>query len=240
MKVIFHLIILSITINLFGDEILVGNEYYSGKYDYADPSSHTLPLVPTAFTNPEGTWYFSDRELLFLDYGKAITANTQLAAGCLFPVSTEFNAFTFGIKQNVLQHRNGPLSAALFLNGSIILSEEDGNNSVLSPGGILTYGNLDNNLTTALMYSKTEDSDIMIFALGGCLRSFKQTKFTAEFIYFHGRNQKQDEDDIEDNILNVGIRFFGKTMSFDICGFRPLRSTGSMLLIPYVQYKYHF
>jgi hypothetical protein len=77
-----------------------------------DPIGHTLLFMPTAFTPPKGSVVFRDFELLFLTLGYSPTSSTSVVAGAMFPVTSEFNALTLGVKQGVYQKANGAVALA--------------------------------------------------------------------------------------------------------------------------------
>ena len=47
-------------------------------------------------------------------------------------------------------------------------------------------------------------------------------------------------DDDFNGLLNLGFRLFGEGWSFSFTGIRPLDSTGDLMLIPMVQFSFHF
>ena len=62
---------------------------------------HELLIMPTAYTMPQGSSYFTDYELFFLNYTYAPTKSTHIGAFMLFPVVSEaFETITVGVKQN--------------------------------------------------------------------------------------------------------------------------------------------
>ena len=64
-------------------------------------SDQALFFLPTAFLPPAGSFTFRDFELFFMTLGYSPSARTAISAGLLFPVSSEVQVLTTGIKQNL-------------------------------------------------------------------------------------------------------------------------------------------
>ena len=93
MKTVFFIILFLIAFNVFAEEYHVGD--------------HELFLMPTAYTMPKGTFYFSDYELVFLNFTAAPFNGIHVGVFTLFPITSDFlNTLTFGIKQNYYQSHN--------------------------------------------------------------------------------------------------------------------------------------
>ena len=92
-RIIVFVVILLLANGLFGREYQVGD--------------HELCLMPTAYTMPVGSTYFTDYELFFLNFTFAPTNRTHVGFFTLFPVTTDFlQTFSVGVKQNYVKKEN--------------------------------------------------------------------------------------------------------------------------------------
>jgi len=84
--------------------IVLGSCLFAQDYVIGD---HDLLFMPTAKTIPKGTSYFSDYELVFLNYSFGVTDRTTISAYSLFPITDSFTeTFTLSVKQNYYQYKN--------------------------------------------------------------------------------------------------------------------------------------
>ena len=67
------------------------------------PGDHELLTMPTAWTMDQGSSYFTDYELFFLNYSYGVTPRTHVGVFTMFPIVSEFiNTVSLGVKQNWL------------------------------------------------------------------------------------------------------------------------------------------
>ena len=205
-----------------------------------DPIAHTLLLMPTAFTPPKGSIVFRDFELLFLTLGYSPTNTTSIVAGALFPITPEFNALTFGIKQGVYQQANG--AVAVVGNITVPVGRE------INDAGFLWL------LNAVASYRFADEVGVHIAAggngaqgkgtsvqglsmgLGSDVRLGAHVKLLAEVL--HGATTFDPGS--SGTLINLGIRIHGDRLSADIGGMRPLENTGDLLFIPLVSVGYRF
>lgn len=103
-------------------------------YKYDDPNHCSLLFMPSAETNPKGTWYISDYELLFMNVGYSPVENLHISTGFLFPIVPEMlteGPISFGFKFRTIGE---PYKYNMSVMGSFTTILED------SEGGIITYG----------------------------------------------------------------------------------------------------
>ena len=205
-----------------------------------DPIGHTLMLMPTAFTPPKGSVVARDFELLFLTLGYSPTNSTSVVVGAMFPVTTEFNAITMGIKQGVYQQANGAI--AIVGNVTVPISEEINNAAFLwllnvvasyrfadkvgvhvAAGGIGAQG-------------RGEGARSASVAAGTDIRLTSHIKLLGEVL--HGGTSFDPSSTA--TLINVGVRIHGERLSADIGGMRTVQEVGDFFIIPLVSVGYRF
>ncbi len=182
-----------------------------------DPDRNSILLTPTAETLPKGSQYFRSFELLFLNYGVAVTDNLNLSMACFFPVSPNWNFLALGAKWRVLDR--GEELLGLAVTGSYLIAPNDQTFSTL--GMVLGVGDAHRSLNMAIDYGVDEDGEsgerIM---LGGDWQFSRKMKLITEWgssaMIFSGG------DDDFDGFLTFGFRIFGDDMAFTLGAFRPL------------------
>lgn len=209
----------------------------------ADPIAHALVLMPTAFLPPRGSIVFRDFELLFLTLGFSPTATTSIVAGAMFPISTEFNAITLGVKQGVYQNKSATSAVAVVGNVTMPIGSSineagflwllnvvgsqrvtEGFNVHAAVGGIGAQGS-------------GENVRGMSFGLGTDYRLTKNVKFLAEVL----RGGVSFDPGSSATLINAGFRLHGERLSADLCAMRPVgEEFGGLAFIPLVNVGYRF
>lgn len=210
-KVVFAVIVILIAVSLFAQSYEVGD--------------HDLFLMSTAKTIPKGTSYFSDYELFFINYTFGITDRASISAYSLFPIVEEFlQTLTLSYKQNYL--RQGNVQSAFWLT-YILDAEAYGIGNVVSvdtPGASIHFG------LTALNTITSDDYGYMLM-LGAKANVNKKTDFILEY-----ENVDSGIENDFNGVLTLGLRFKGKTITWDIAGIRPLiDDNSSLLFLPFVK-----
>ncbi|MCF7814114.1 MAG: hypothetical protein K9N09_08565 [Candidatus Cloacimonetes bacterium] len=197
-------------------------------YEY-EAGDHDLFLMPTAYTMPKGSKYFSDYELFFLNYAIAPTDRTHLALFTLFPITTDFlNTFSVGVKQNYL--RKEKIQSAFWC---AFNPESVG----LSIGNVLSLGQKKRSIHVGLsaLTARGADDFEFLYMLGARLGS-ERSDFIIEF---ENTNSLIDSD--FSGIMTLGFRFRGKTITWDFAGIRPLfEDMGNLLFIPFLKATVYF
>src|SRR5206468_6498876 len=75
-----------------------------------DPQGDRVVLLPTATTHPQGTFFFSNYELIVFQGGYAFTDSTQLSVTAIPIPSESVTALDFSLKSSV--YRGGLVRAA--------------------------------------------------------------------------------------------------------------------------------
>jgi hypothetical protein len=192
-----------------------------------DPSENSILLTPTPATLPKGTGYFRSIELFLLNFGYAPTDNLNLAAGILFPVSSEIFPFMVGAKLRVLDRERRPFGLALAASYTYFDElRDDGLGTVSAVAGI---GDTHRSLNVTVGTNIGAESPSALYMLGADAQVSRGTKFVVEV---GSSSALLFDDDDYDGLLNLGFRFFGERMAFTLTGFRPLGDSSGLFLFP--------
>ena len=202
----------------------------------SDPDYNTIMFCPTPSTLEQGDWYFRDFELFVLNFGYGLTDNLDLSFGTLFPVTGDIELITLGAKLEILDRDTEGLGLAL-TGGGFILDDE----SVWSAGAVAGVGDRRRslNLAVSMGFSEHGNSD-PIFMIGGDTQVGDGTKLFAE--YGNSARSFGDSDDFY-GLINLGVRFFGKSLSVSLSGLRPLidgDDDDNLFAIPMVMVSKHW
>ena len=207
--------------------LLLGNGLFGRDYQVGD---HELFAMPTAYTMPAGNTYFTDYELVFLNFTFAPTNRTHVGFFTLFPVVTEFlETFSIGAKQNYLKTERLE-SAAWFA----YTAEIDG----FSIGNVLSISKESSSFHLGISGLKALDEKKWeyLFMAGG---KIDVSERTACIVEYETTSSAWDTD--FSGLISFGIRFKGKQVAWDIAGVRPLmKDTGNLLFLPYIKATVYF
>jgi len=187
------------------------------------PGDHELLLMPTAYTMEKGQSYFSDYELVFLNYSYAVSSGTHLAVFTMFPVTTDFlETLTFGAKQ--LYVNDDFVKAAVWVTFTPKVSG-------LTIGSVFSFGKPSNGFhlglgTASSFEERTAEWPLVIMA-GYRVDISGTLSLLAEYT-----NAKAAIDEGFNGLLSIGLRFRGETISWELGGLRPLETTGDFLFLP--------
>ena len=184
---------------------------------------HELLLMPTAYTMETGQSYFSDYELVFLNYTYGVTPSTHVGIFTLFPITKDFlETVTLGVKQKYLS--SDFVSSALWVSYTPKVSG-------LTVGNVFSFGKTSNGLhvgiATASSFEENTAEWPLIIMLGYRLDISKKLSLLAEYT-----NVEALIEDGFNGLLSIGIRFRGESISWELGGIRPLESTGDFLFAP--------
>jgi hypothetical protein len=208
-----------LTIILFCIALSIYGEYVVG--------DHELIFMPTAYTMPKGSKYFSDYELIFINFTFAPTDRTHIGLFTLFPITSDFlDYFALGVKQNYYKSLNVE-SAAWFS----FLAEADG----ISFGNVLSMKNDKTSLHIAISQVKGFDASQWetIYMLGAKSKLGGTTSFIIEY----GNTSSAIENDF-DGLLTFGIRLHSSKLAWDLAGVRILgldEDVTGLLLLPMIK-----
>lgn len=225
-----------------------------------------LVFVPTARTCKKGLIDFKDFELLFLTLSAAPTNSTILSAGSLFPITTDFQLYSFAVKQQLYVADDGVFAAALmgqiskpvgmedvhyFWNTFAICSFQPSpifslHGSLLFSGGKRTEWDYsahvyNDNFPTGQKKNVVYTS--INYMAGVELVAATHIKMVVEFFDNLGILDAFGENSGDVYFLNCAVRLFWESISVDIAGLRPISpgaDFGSLLLIPFVNVSFRF
>jgi len=203
----------------------------AGAYQTGD---HELLTMPTAWTMDKGQSYFTDYELVCLNYNYGITPRTHIGVFTLFPVTAEMlRSLTLGMKQNWLQGEK--VSSALWLTYS---PDFQG----LTVGNVFSFGTPANGFHAGacLVKGLENNSDFeddgntgpeeYVFMAG--YRKDLGPRLSGLLEYY---TSSSILDDGFNGLGNFGLRWRGENLAVDFGGMRPLSDTGDLLFIPYLK-----
>jgi len=203
------LLLLAVLITL---TVPTGAEYAAG--------DHELFFMPTAYTMPKGSSYFSDYEVLILNYTYAVTSRTHIGVFSFFPMNKEvLETAAIGIKQNY--YSSEQTSCALW---AAVIPK----NKIFNLGNVVSLGKKGKSLHIAAsaVYVANEDETFdsagdfkahrwsFTYTIGYRKDLSEKTSLIAEYSYISA------EDDAD--FLCVGPRFRTKKIAWDIAAARPL------------------
>lgn len=191
------------------------------------PGDHEVLIMPTAYTMPKGSAYFSDYEVFLLSSGYAVTSTTHISAAVLFPVYKGFyNTATFGIKQNY--YRSNGFSGAAFSSITVY-------SGAFLIGNVFSLGTPERNFNIGVAYySQLEESrnSQFVYMLGSKFDVSRSVSILAEF---DGLNYAYASD-FNGGIISLGLRFRSDDITWEIAGIRDLsNNSGSLLFFPFVK-----
>jgi len=193
------------------------------------PGDHELLLMPTAYTMPEKTSYFSDYELLLLNYSYAVTSSTHLSAFTFFPITTRFyESLTLGFKQKVWSTDILQTSAY----GTFTPKE-----SLFSIGEVFSFGERRRSFHFSIAYVKfVEDvKPFWVYMAGIRIDASEKSSIILEYEKLSAVGQEGGTA-----MLTFGLRIRSTNMSWEIAGMRPLEYTGELLAMPLLKVGYYF
>ncbi len=206
--------------------VLLTTSLYPQKYLASD---NELLLMPTAYTMPTDNSYFSDYELLLLNYSYAVTPTTHISVFSLFPITPLFyETLTLGFKQKIISFEQ--VQTSLF--GSYTPQSTS-----YSIGDVISLGQPSKSFHLSLAYIKySEESDAdWIYMFGFRIDPSEKTSLLIEY---ENTNSLIHKD--YNGLISIGIRIRSTNMSWDLAGLRPLHDTGNLIFMPLIKVGYYF
>ena len=197
---------------------------------------HELLVMPTAYTMPKGSAYFSSYELFFMNYNRAISDRTHIGIFSMFPVTTDFlETVTLGLKHNYFR---GNTAASSFW-GSVMPKSK-----VVLAGNVVSIGEPRQALHLGMgvvdSWEEEDDSAVWLYLAGYNFPIGRRTDMIVEYSNFS--LDFLDDDDLDFNgLITLGFRFRSQSISWMFGGFRPLEDTGDeFLFFPYLKATLYF
>ncbi len=213
---------------------------------FNDANADRAILFSTAETHPKGTFFFSDYELLLLQFGYAFTDNLQLTLTGVPPIiQSQPYFFDLALKLNFL--RTDVVRAAIIGSGMAIFTGQDTEPSSLFGArlnGVAQFcfetsckSSFSLNVGTFL---NSESNVIVPITLGGGLvvHVSDLVKLLLEPAYALAVGSGV-ENQPEGFLLDYGVRLSGNHFGFDFAFIRPFATESPFILgIPYVAFTY--
>ena len=202
----------------------------------ADPqfvaADQALFIIPTAYTMPKGKSAITDFELLILQYTYAPVEHLHISAGMAFPIVSELiRSLTIGAKFNYFHQGN--VQAAVF--GSYSPHPDI---RAANIGHVLSIGKPGGSVHFAVTKPFGEIEDIgkggVVAALGGIADLGPRVAGIGELYLYLSKDEPL-------KAFNLGLRFKGKNISWDLGGMRPIGiDTGGFIAFPFVKATFIF
>jgi hypothetical protein len=195
------------------------------------PADQEMIFSPTAYTMPQGNAYFTDYEILLLNYTYAITHTTHIGIFTMFPMIESFTeTITLGIKQNYFRSK--------FLQFAAYSSFTPGSQSLII-GNAVSIGQVNNGATINVVYTTVFDNSTdggFGFSLSYRYDPSENTSVLAEFDYGFGAFDETP------SLLTIAFRLRSTHLAWELGGMRPLTSgsESSLILFPILKATYYF
>lgn len=188
-------------------------------FRFVDANTDRVLITSTAETHPEGTFYFTDYELVLLQFGYAITDHVQISLTGVPPlVENQPYFFDLAIKGNVV--RNDTLRLALIGALDVVVDEDGDTFWGARPGavGTLCFGQTcQSNVSAGLGTFVNDDLGDFVpftFNLGVIGRVSELVAFLVEPIFL---GVLGDETEVANGmLLNYGVRLSGEQWGLDV------------------------
>lgn len=184
---------------------------------------HNLLLMPTAYSIPAKSSYFTDYELIFLNYTIALGSRTHIGVYTLFPITSSFlESITLEVKQNYLRSSS--------FQGALIGSYTPKAN-LISIGNVFSIGKRKTNFHIgASAWGNLSESDWEVVLMAGLqTRIKKSASLLIEYTNFSSLL-----DDFN-GLISLGVRLRSDKIAWEIGGIRPLEYAGDLFLWPFLK-----
>jgi hypothetical protein len=215
---------------------------------FTDANADRVVLFSTAETHPKGTFYFSDYELILLQFGYAITDDFELALTGVPPiVKNQPYFFDLAAKLNV--HRGDVFRFAVQAAFDGILVPDSNPSSLFGvrPGvvgqfcfDLLCHHSVSLNAST-FVNSQSNIVLPLLFSAGLTVRANKLIKILAEPAYPTYAGGGGNLDSPKGFIGSYGIRLSGAHWGLDLTFIKPFYSgadIGLIMGVPWVAFTY--
>jgi hypothetical protein len=201
-----------------------------------DPNIDRVFLLPSADTQPKGTFAFNDYELFMIGLTYGVTDNFQLSATTLAPIVKDMPTFlSASAKLRVV----GEGRVHLALQGTLTYVNDgddgDSEESVFggSLGALATFC-LDEPCRSALHASVTgmapiaennsSENFLLVYSAGATVKVAKHVKLLGEVTSAGINDEDSGFDQAEGALVSYGVRFFSGSIAGDVGFVKPLYS----------------
>lgn len=191
---------------------------------------HELILMPTAYTMPITNSYFTDAQVLLLNFTYAVTPSTHVGVFSFFPFRKDFyESITVGIKQNYVRAEN--IQSAVYLTYTV-------DEKLFILGNVISLGVPSNGLHVSAAYltSAEVENDVLIWGLGYRIDPYENTSLILEY----SNGKKTDHGKLTGGLLSLAYRIRSEYLSWEIGGMHIFDNNNDWLLYPLLKATYYF
>jgi hypothetical protein len=200
-----------------------------------DPQADRGVIAPTAYTHPKGTYYFSDYELALLQFGYAITDDTQITLTGVPPLSEE-RVLILDVTLKTTLYRGGLVRVAALGSTSGIAAKEIGLVGVGRVGGVVQLCTTRDCVSSLSLSSDVTLAGVLLMINGatGIYRVGRTTSLVAELDTLVPLGK--DSGQLNGGLASGGVRFSWSSWGMDLALMRVLGSGGATL--PFIAFTY--
>jgi hypothetical protein len=196
-----------------------------------DPQGDRVILLPTATTHPQGTFFFSNYDVVVFQGGYAFTDSTQMSITAIPVPSESVTALDFSLKSSV--YRGGLVRAAAIGSASGVIGKEVGV-AFLGRAGAVAQVCLAQRCESSLSLSTNAvliGTLLMVNGAGGIVRVSPHVSLLAELATMLpiGRQGGQ----FNGALLSGGVRLHYTHWGFDFSAMHVLDSSEDVSTIPF-------
>lgn len=208
----------------------------AGRAPAEDPQADRVVLLPTAYTHPKGTFYFTSYDVLLLQAGYALTDDTQVTLTALPIASESFTVLDLSLK-SVLA-RSGLIRIAAIGSASGGVGKEIGVLLIGRVGGVAQLC-LDSRCDSSFSLSSnlTLAGALLLMAngVGGIWRLGRTVSLLAELATLVPLGGQGEE--FNGATLGGGVRLHFGHWGFDLTLVRPLEAASPTLPLLTATYR---
>jgi len=196
-----------------------------------DPQGDRVILLPTATTHPQGTFYFSNYELVVFQAGYAFTDSTQLSVTAIPIASESVTILDFSLKSSV--YRGGLVRAAAMGSASGAVGKDVGV-VFLGRAGAVAQLCLARQCESSLSLSTNAvliGQLLMVNGAGGIWRVSPHLSVLAELATMLPIGQQGGQ--FNGGMASAGLRMHYRHWGFDFAAMHVLDSSDAVALIPF-------
>ena len=197
-----------------------------------DPQGDRVILLPTATTHPQGTFYFSNYELVVFQAGYAFTDNTQLSVTAIPLPSESLTALDFTAKTSL--YRGGLVRVAALGSASGVVGKDVGTGFVGRVGGVAQVciarrceSSL--SLSTNMLLIGTV---LMVNGAGGILRVSEHVSLLGELATMIPVGKQGGQ--LNGGLVGGGVRLHYSHWGFDFTLLHALDTSSDAATIPFL------
>jgi hypothetical protein len=200
---------------------------------FTDPQADRVVLLPTATTQPAGTFYVSNYELVIFQAGYAFTDSTQLSLTAIPAPRESFTIVDVSLKSSL--YRGGLVRAAAIGSVSGAAGKDIGLQLLGRAGGVVqvcTARRCDSSLSLSTNVMLAGALLIMVNGAGGIWRMSEHVSVLAELATMVPVGTQGGQ--FNGALLGGGIRLSYPHWGFDFSALHVLDSTSNVSTLPFI------